>query len=64
MTRSIKLIFDNEESVKVFVSNWLDGGLDGGGNYDYDTDYEESSKWDKEVVTKLRIKGTGEYLNE
>jgi len=60
----LTLIFDNDESRKSFVAGWLDGGLDGGGNLDWDTDYKESSKWDKEPCTKLRIKGTGDFLDD
>jgi hypothetical protein len=57
---TIEMVFDNRNSADAFVAYWLDGGGDGGGNLDIDTDYDESSKWDKEKVTKLRIRGTCE----
>lgn len=58
---SIELVFDNKESAHAFVAYWLDGGGDGGGNMDWETDYKQSSKWDKGDISCLRIKGTGEW---
>ena len=59
----IRLIFDDLESAKSFVASWLDGGLDGGGNLDWDTVWEESDDWTKGTPKWLRIKGNGESLN-
>lgn len=56
---SLELRFDNKNSLETFIGGWLDGGLDGGGNLDWDTNYEESDKWDKCTPKWLRIKGTG-----
>ncbi len=55
---TIEMIFDNRDAADAFVAYWLDGGGEDGG-VDLNTDYEESSKWDKEV-THLRIKGSCE----
>src|SRR5258708_5099439 len=61
---SVELIFDNKDAAKEFVAWWLDGGGDGGGNLDWDTDYKESDKWDKRTPKFLRIKGTGYIVDE
>jgi len=60
---SIELRFDNGDAVESFIAGWLDGGLDGGGNLDWDTCYEESDKWDKHRAKWLRIKGNGEWVD-
>lgn len=60
----LTLLFDNEEARARFVADWLDGGLDGGGNLDWNTEYKESSQWEKGNVSVLRIKGTGCFINE
>lgn len=44
--------FDNKDSAHQFFASWLDGGLDGGGNLDWDT-----TKW--KDYNYMRIEGTG-----
>lgn len=63
-TYKVTLEFDNFDAAHGFVAHWLDGGGDGGGNLDWNTDYKESSRWDKGDYSKLRIKGTGLPLDE
>ena len=63
-TYSITLVFDNKDCANGFVAGWLDGGLDGGGNLDWHTCYEESDDWTKDVPSMLRIKGTGNAFDE
>ena len=53
-TFKVTLEFDNHDSAHGFFAHWLDGGGDGGGNIDWQTD-----KWDNKNHTWMRIKGTG-----
>lgn len=62
-TFELKLVFDSEKAAHGFVAYWLDGG----GQpdcLDFDTVYEESDDWVKGVPKHLRIKGTGNYIDE
>lgn len=56
---TVELMFDNKDAAHSFVAYWLDGGGDGGGNIDWNTDYKESDDWTVDVPKMLRIKGTG-----
>jgi len=48
---TLELRFDTKDAREGFIANWLDGGVDGGGNTDWET-----VKWGK---SWMRIKGTG-----
>lgn len=63
-TYKIILEFDSKESASNFAAWWLDGGGDGGGNLDWNTNYKKSSKWDKGDYSLFRIEGTGNYFRE
>ena len=52
-THKVTLEFDSKDAAALFFAHWLDGGLDGGGNIDWDT-----NKWDQERGY-MRIEGSG-----
>lgn len=58
---SIELIFDNKESLKQFVSAWLDGELNPGHNFSWETNHEESDDLTQKTPRYIRIEGTGNY---
>lgn len=51
-TYKMTIEFDNKDAAHSFFASWLDGGLDGGGNLDWDT-----IKW--KDYNYMRVKGTG-----
>lgn len=55
-TVDLTITFDNEDARSNFLAQWLDGGLDGGGNLDWDT-----SDWSEDW---MRVKGTGYWWDE
>jgi len=56
-THKVTLEFDSKDSAHAFFAYWLDGGGDGGGNIDWNTDNWKNYNY-------LRISGTGYAIDE
>lgn len=54
-TFKMTLEFDNKEAAENFSAHWIDGGADGGGNIDWDTNI-----WTDDYI---RIEGTGHLVD-
>lgn len=59
----LTLVFDNEKSKEAFLSWWLDGGGDGGGNLGWYTELADNDEWVNKQ-NELRITGEGLPLDE
>ena len=54
----LELIFDNDDARHAFYAAVLDCNiLDG---FEFNTDYDGSSPWDKGDYSKLRLEGSGD----
>lgn len=56
----VTLVFDNEDVKETFLSWWLDGGGDGGGNIDWKTEWTGNYP----NINTLKISGTGNPIDE
>lgn len=64
LKNKLTLVFDDEKSKEMFVAWWLDGGGDGGGNLDWNTEAADKLNWINPKTNELRILGQGWPVDE